>query len=77
MTAQNSPTPPPGEPGLSYEAARAELMEVVAKLESGGASLAESMTLWERGEALAAMCQYWLDDAAARIEAARAVAADE
>ena len=35
---------------LTYEAARDELVEVVRRLESGGASLAESMELWQRGE---------------------------
>jgi exodeoxyribonuclease VII small subunit len=54
------------EPG--YEAARAELREVVAKLESGGQSLEESLALWERGEALADICQRWLDGATARLD---------
>ena len=40
-----------------YEAAREELVEVVRKLESGGAPLADSMALWKRGEELAAICQ--------------------
>lgn len=57
---------------LSYEAAREELVQVVAKLESGEASLAESMQLWERGEKLAATCQQWLDGARAKVDAARA-----
>jgi exodeoxyribonuclease VII small subunit len=54
--------------GLSYEAARAELREVVGKLESGGQSLEESLALWERGEELADICQRWLDAAAARLD---------
>jgi exodeoxyribonuclease VII small subunit len=53
---------------LGYEAARAELREVVAKLESGGQSLEESLALWERGEALADICQRWLDGATARLD---------
>lgn len=57
-------------PELSYEAARAELREVVAKLESGGQSLEESLALWERGEALADLCTRWLDGASARLDAA-------
>ncbi|GAA1377117.1 exodeoxyribonuclease VII small subunit [Luteococcus sanguinis] len=56
---------------LSYEQAREELGEVVRRLESGGVPLAESMTLWTRGEELAAICQGWLDGAKAKIEAAR------
>lgn len=47
----------------SYEAARDELAATVAKLESGGASLAETMALWKRGEELATICQQHLDAA--------------
>ncbi|HTY73712.1 MAG TPA: exodeoxyribonuclease VII small subunit [Actinomycetes bacterium] len=56
----------------SYEQARDELVEVVRRLEAGGASLEESLALWERGEYLAAVCQTWLDGARARLDAARA-----
>jgi exodeoxyribonuclease VII small subunit len=58
--------------GLSYEAARAQLIEVVSQLESGGVPLDESLALWERGERLARVCQQWLDGAQAKIDAARA-----
>ena len=54
----------------TYEAAREELVEVVRRLETGGATLEESLALWERGEALAAKCQQWLDGARARLDAA-------
>jgi exodeoxyribonuclease VII small subunit len=47
------------------------LATVVEKLEAGGATLEESLALWERGEALAAICQRWLDGARARLTAAR------
>jgi exodeoxyribonuclease VII small subunit len=57
-------------PTPSYEAARAELAEVVRKLESGGQPLEESLALWERGEALADLCQSWLDGATTRLDAA-------
>jgi exodeoxyribonuclease VII small subunit len=57
---------------LSYEQARDELVDVVRRLEAGGTSLEESLALWERGEALAARCQQWLDGARQRLEAARA-----
>ena len=40
----------------TYEAARDELVDVVRRLESGGASLAASMELWQRGEQMAAIC---------------------
>lgn len=61
---------PTGE--LSYEQAREQLVQVVQQLESGGATLSESLELWERGEKLADICQRWLDGARERIEAARA-----
>ncbi|GAA3710416.1 exodeoxyribonuclease VII small subunit [Microlunatus aurantiacus] len=57
--------------GLSYESARAQLIEVVTQLESGGVPLDESLALWERGERLAQVCQRWLDGAQAKIDAAR------
>lgn len=57
----------PAVASLSYEQARDELVAVVTRLEAGGASLEESLTLWERGEALAARCQEWLDGARARL----------
>jgi exodeoxyribonuclease VII small subunit len=59
------------EKKLSYEAARDELIEVVAALENGQATLEESLNLWERGEALAKICQEWLDGARAKLDAAR------
>jgi exodeoxyribonuclease VII small subunit len=55
---------------LSYEQARAELAGVVEKLEQGGATLEESLGLWERGEELATICQRWLDGARTRLDAA-------
>ena len=58
--------------GLSYEQARDELVDVVRRLEAGGTSLEDSLALWERGEALAARCQTWLDGARQRLDTARA-----
>jgi exodeoxyribonuclease VII small subunit len=58
------------DPGLSYEAARDQLVEVVRTLEQGGTTLAESLTLWERGEELARICQAALDGARERLDAA-------
>ena len=52
---------------LSYEEARQELIELVARLEGGQAGLEESMRLWQRGEALAAHCEAWLDKAEASL----------
>lgn len=56
---------------MSYEAARDELTTIVSTLEKGTASLDESVSLWERGEALAARCEEWLVGARARLESAR------
>lgn len=56
---------------MTYEQARDELVQVVARLEAGGETLEGSLALWERGEALAARCQEWLDGARERLEAAR------
>ncbi|HEX2299823.1 MAG TPA: exodeoxyribonuclease VII small subunit [Pseudonocardiaceae bacterium] len=55
---------------LGYEAARDELAEVVRALEAGGLPLEESLTLWERGEQLAAVCERHLAGARERIESA-------
>jgi len=62
---------------LSYEQARDELVEVVTRLEAGAATLEESLSLWERGEALAARCEEWLLGAKARLDAARQAAAPD
>lgn len=64
-------TEPAKGPTPSYEAARAELVEVVQKLEAGGVTLEESLGLWERGEELAKICQEWLDGARQKLAAAR------
>lgn len=67
-----SPEPAAADLGaLSYEQARDELVAVVARLEAGGATLEESLAGWERGEALAARCQQWLDGARERLAATR------
>ena len=60
----------PTDESLSYEEARAELAQIVERLESGGGTLEESLALWERGEFLAALCQRWLDGARARLDSA-------
>lgn len=56
---------------LSFEEARDELVRVVAELEQGAPTLEESLSLWERGEALAARCEEWLRGAKSRLDAAR------
>lgn len=54
---------------LGYEQARDELASIVSRLEGGTETLEESMRLWERGEALAAHCERWLDGAQRTITA--------
>jgi exodeoxyribonuclease VII small subunit len=67
--ASDPDDPDAGVAALSYEQARDELVDLVARLENGSAGLEESMQLWARGEALAAHCATWLDAAEARISA--------
>ncbi|EGD56459.1 exodeoxyribonuclease VII small subunit [Gordonia neofelifaecis] len=55
---------------LDYEQARDELADVVTTLERGGLGLDASLSLWERGEALAKRCTEHLEGARTRIEAA-------
>lgn len=56
---------------MSYEQARDELVQVVTKLETGGAPLEESLALWQRGEALADRCERWLDGARTKLQEVR------
>lgn len=63
------------EPQLSYEEAREALADVVRQLEAGGATLEQSLGLWERGETLATICQQWLDGAQSRLDEAMSVRA--
>ncbi len=61
-------TPPVHRTPPTYEQARSELEEVVHRLEAGGITLEESLSLWERGEALAKACQAFLEGARARLD---------
>ncbi len=54
---------------MSFEQALQALQQVVRQLEDGEVPLDQSITLYERGEALRAHCQARLDAAQARIEA--------
>ena len=63
--------------GLSFEQARDELVRVVAELEQGAPTLEESLTLWTRGEALAARCEEWLLGAKRLLDAARPTDGDD
>lgn len=56
---------------LPFEDALKELERIVARLESGDASLQEAIDLYERGDQLRRHCAARLDAAQARIEAIR------
>jgi exodeoxyribonuclease VII small subunit len=53
---------------LSFEDALKRLEAIVQRLESGDASLDESITLYTEGDALKMQCERRLKDAQARIE---------
>ncbi|MGW9414455.1 exodeoxyribonuclease VII small subunit [Arthrobacter cupressi] len=80
MTTENHSPGAGQEPGspapdsLGYEEAREQLAAIVARLEAGGASLEESLALWERGEALAKQCEEWLEGARRRLASAKETA---
>lgn len=59
---------------VDYETARDQLADVVRRLETGGLNLEESLALWERGEALAKVCERHLAGARERVERALAAA---
>jgi len=62
-----SSTPKPVE-ALTYEAAFAELQEVVAALEAEPRSLEQAMALYERGQALVKHCTKLLDQAELKVK---------
>ncbi len=53
---------------MKFEAALAELEEIVGKLEAGQVDLEQSISIYERGEKLKAHCEALLKKAEARIE---------
>ena len=53
---------------MSFEAALAELEQIVGRLEHGDVPLEESITIYERGEALRAHCDKLLSEAEAKVE---------
>lgn len=53
---------------LSFEKAMKELEQIVGRLERGDVELEESITIYERGEALRAHCDKLLKQAEARVE---------
>jgi exodeoxyribonuclease VII small subunit len=61
-------TAPDDVKAMTFEAALAELENIVSRLEGGKAPLAESIAIYERGEALKSHCEGLLKAAEARIE---------
>ncbi|QJC22393.1 exodeoxyribonuclease VII small subunit [Arcanobacterium buesumense] len=55
----------------TYEQARTQLVDIVARLEQGNIPLEEALELWELGEALARRCQTWLNGARERLAQAQ------
>ena len=53
---------------LSFERAIEELETIVARLEAGKVPLEESVTIYERGEALKRRCEELLRQAEARVD---------
>lgn len=56
---------------LPFEKALAELEQIVSKLERGDVPLEESITIYERGEALKAHCEALLKAAEMKVEKIR------
>ena len=57
--------------GLTFEQAVAELELIVGRLERGDVPLAESVAIYERGEALKQHCETLLKEAEMRVEKIR------
>jgi exodeoxyribonuclease VII small subunit len=53
---------------MSFETALKELETIVGRLEKGDVALEESITIYERGEALKSHCDSLLKQAEARVE---------
>lgn len=74
MNAKNETAPVNGgstlaDPAtMNYEAAKAELWNIVQQLEAGSVPLEQTLELWQRGEALASRCRSILESAAKQIE---------
>ena len=66
--APAAPAPDADLATLTFDAALAQLQDVVARLERGGLPLEESITLYERGVALHDRCARLLSDAELRVQ---------
>lgn len=63
-----TPAAGPDISGMTFEEALSALEAIVQQLERGDVPLDQSISLYERGEALRGACQQRLDAAQARIE---------
>ena len=61
----------PSIDGMTFETALAELEQIVDRLERGDVPLAESISIYERGEALKQRCENLLKEAEMRVEKIR------
>jgi exodeoxyribonuclease VII small subunit len=68
IMSDRSPAAAPPVASLSFEAAMAELETIVRRLEGGDVNLEESVTLYERGQALRQHCEARLKAAELRVE---------
>jgi exodeoxyribonuclease VII small subunit len=65
----NNPKKPAADVGgLSFEAALGELENIVSRLEQGEVDLEDSISLYERGQALKSHCEAKLKAAEGRLE---------
>jgi len=67
MSAKSNANPTPVDQ-LSFEAALKELEDIVGRLEQGKVDLEDSISLYERGQALKAHCETKLKAAEGRLE---------
>jgi len=69
MSTQKKAAPQKAEiSSMSFARAMAELESIVGRLERGDVELEESITIYERGEALKAHCDRLLRQAEAKVE---------
>jgi exodeoxyribonuclease VII small subunit len=74
--AEREEQPTPGaDATTTFEHARAELEEIVGRLEAGEVELEQALALWERGEVLLRLCSDRLAAVEGRVEELSARAA--
>jgi exodeoxyribonuclease VII small subunit len=76
MAKRKSQSEPESAPEVGLEEAMGELAQIVSRLESGQATLDESLSQFERGMSLLRTCHRKLDAAAQRIELVTQLSAD-